>query len=170
MSQLQLLNKKAIKEINDALNRLPKEFSLARRRTVLKTAFKPFLKRAQNSAPIDSGDLVLSIDTKTFRNNKKYVFAGVVTDKKIKGVGKVDGFYAKFIEYGYTHVAWPEKGKKISKGDYNNSSPKRFKEIEAKPFLRPAWEATKDGVVKTVNKTVNRRIKSFEKRNAKNKN
>lgn len=167
---IQGFNKKAMREIQAALDKLPKEFSITRRRTILKKGLDPFINAAISKAPQDTGDLKLSIGTKTFRNNKNSVFGGVITKKKIKIGGSVgseslDAFYAKFIEFGFTHVAWPEKGKRIDKGDYSRS---RLKKVEAKPFLRPAWEETKQRVKAETIGISEKRIKAYMRKVNKN--
>lgn len=157
-------NKRELKKIREALNKLPKEFSLTRRRTILKQGLKPFINAAISKAPSKSGDLKLSIDTKTFRNNKKYVFGGVVTKKKIRiggsvGSEKLDAFYAKWIEFGFTHIAWPKDGEEVKNVDKS-----RLKEIEPSPFIRPAWDATRVQVRKRTEQIVEKRIKAYERK------
>jgi HK97 gp10 family phage protein len=155
---IQGFNRKALKEIQEAIDRLPKEFTQRRAQTVLKQGLKPFISSAKSKAPSDTGNLKGAIGIKTFRNNKRYIFAGVKTKK---GGGKGDGFYAKFLEYGFTHVAWPEKGKRIDKGDY---SADRLKKIEPKPFLRPAWDETKNRVKDETIRISEKRIKAYLKK------
>jgi hypothetical protein len=74
-----------------------------------------------------------------------------------------DGWYARLIEYGFTQIAFPEKRPK-TKHDYPASRKKR---IQPKPFLRPAWEATKNQVFKETiqgaTKSLNRWMKKVAK-------
>lgn len=160
------INKQILKEITNAISKLPNEFSLRRKRTILKQGMKPFINEAITRAPKDTGDLKLSIDTKTFRNNPNYVFGGVVTKKKIKiggsvGTEIVDGFYAKFLEYGYRQVAWAKKGQTIRKGSFSKS---QIQQIAPKPFLRPAWDSSKERVKTVTIAIAEKRIKAYLKK------
>lgn len=165
-NSIQSFNRQQIKEIQKALKGLPKEFSKRRKQTILKKGLEPFINAAISKAPKDTGDLKLSIGTKTFRNNTNGVFGGVVTKKKIKiggsvGTETVDAFYAKFIEYGYRQIAWPTKGETLRKSYISKG---RVQKIAPRPFLRPAWDATK-GQVKTVTIAVaEKRIKAYMKK------
>ena len=160
-------NKKAIKEINNALKKLPKEFSVSRKKTILKKGLQPFIRQAKSNAPVDSGELRESIGTKTFRNNKAFVFGGVTTKKNIKSVTNekitVDGFYAKFIEYGFRHIAWATKGSRIS-NNFLASFNDRITKVKAKPFLRPAWDSKHEAVKKETIELTKKRVKAYEKK------
>lgn len=164
------INAKVMRDITKALEGLPKEFTTRRRQTVAKKGLKPFINAAISRAPKKTGDLRLSIDTKVFRNNKNYVFGGVITKRKIKiggsvGSETVDGFYAKFIEYGYRQIAWPTKGETLRK---SNISKGRVQQIQPRPFLRPAWDATKEQVRTVTIAEAEKRIKAYLKKIAKN--
>lgn len=156
------------KEAEKALEALPKEFSTAKKRGIGKKGMQAFINSAKQKAPVQSGTLRASIGTKTFRNNKDYVFGGVVTNKSIKSVTgdkiKVDGFYAKFIEYGFTQIAWGTKGKTIRNGLVYKS---QMQKIEPKPFLRPAWDETRDKVKRDTIKLVIKRLRAYERKNKK---
>ena len=164
-NSIEVFNKQAYKDILLAFELLPKEFSLQRKRTILKEGVQPFLEAARNKAPKDTGVLKLSIGTKTFRNNKNGLFAGVVLKKKING-NEVDGFYAKFLEYGWTHIAWPQKGQSIKKGTVYK---KQMSEVPAErnAFLRPAWDETNERIKKRTEAIIAKRINAYEKRVAK---
>lgn len=166
--------KKDLEEIFKALDQLPKEFSLTVRRNISKKAVAPFLRQAFQNAPHDTGDLQFSIGTKTFRNNKAAIFAGVILKKKLNfggtiGTDKTDVFYAKFIEFGYTHIAWPKKGETIRNGRkglflIRDLSKKRLKKIPPRPFLRPAWNSTKDQCAKAMANETERRLKIYNRK------
>lgn len=155
-----------LESIFKALDQLPKEFSLTIRRNIAKKAVAPFINQAILNAPRKTGNLKLSIDTKTFRNNPQYIFAGVILKKKIRvggsvGTEQIDAFYAKFIEYGYTQVAWPRKGGTIRKGSFLAS---QQKVIPPRPFLRPAWDTTKSRCADEMEKQVEKRLKKYMKK------
>lgn len=144
-----------MKAFTKELERLPKSMSKARKRNVLKKGLKPFLNRAIQKAPKDTGDLALSIDYKIFRNNPNMLFAGPITKRRIriaKGQSEiVDGFYAQWIEYGYRQIAWPKKGDRIRTGRVH---PNRIQTIEPRPFIRPAWDETGNKCLETTKKEV----------------
>lgn len=170
-NSIEAFNKQALRDIRNALNNLPKEFTLAKRRNILKKGASSFIDRAKSKAPIDTGELREAIGTKTFRNNKEFVFAGVRTKGKVSGVlGKVeiDGFYAKFLEYGFRHIAWPAKGSSIKKGFLGKhlaAVDKRITKVKAKAFLRPAWDESKNQMRKDVENLTEKKIKAYERKN-----
>jgi len=155
-------NTQELKEMMKVLDSLPYEFNTRRRREILKRGVNSFVQRAKSSAPVDSGILKKNIGTKAFRNNKNSLFAGVILKGNAKDkMGRAkDGWYARLIEYGFTQISWPEKSKK--KQSYPASRKIR---IQPKPFLRPAWEATKNQVFKetieSANKSLNRWMKKI---------
>jgi HK97 gp10 family phage protein len=166
-NSIQAFNKQAMKDIKSALDKLPKEFSIRRRRTILKKGLESFINTAKSKAPVDTGQLKEAISTKTFRNNKAFVFGGVVTKGSTKSVTgekvKIDGFYAKFLEYGFDHIAWPEKGFRLDRDPIREN---RITKIPAKrhAFLRPAWDETKLKVkTDTINLT-EKRVKAYERK------
>ena len=162
-------NLKGMEAVRAALNRLPKEFTLAKRRNILKKGLQPFIQSAKNKAPVKTGTLKESIGTKVFRNNKTYVYGGVSTKKNIKTVTNekitVDGFYAKWLEYGFTHISFPEKGQTLK----NTIFPKwQTSEVKPKPFLTPAWDETKGRVRKDSINLIIKKLRRYEKKEKKN--
>ena len=146
-------NARELKEMMRTMDSLPYEFNIRRRRGILRRGLKSFVQKAKANAPVDSGILKSNIGTKAFRNNRTSLFAGVILKEKAKDkMGRAkDGWYARLIEYGFTQIAWPEKSKKVGK-----YSADRIQKIQPKPFLRPAWEATKNQVFnETIQGTTN---------------
>lgn len=157
------LDFRSYNEVIGQLSLLPKEFSPARKRTILRQGFKPFLKEAERMAPKKTGALKKAIKTKTFRNNKSSVFAGVIENsrKKLRDAAQKSVFYAYFIEFGFQHIAWPKEGETLKKG----ISPFRVKTVSPKPFIRPAWDATIDKVFQEDLKIINKRLIALYKKN-----
>lgn len=157
-------NAAQLKEMQRVMDSLPYEFDTRRRRGILRRGVKSFIKKAKENAPVKQGILKKNIGTKAFRNNRTSLFAGVILKGKAtdKWGNTKDGWYARLIEYGFTQIAWPDKRKK--KSSYDTS---RVQEIQPKPFLRPAWEATKNQVFKdtidAASKSLNRWIKKVNK-------
>ena len=160
---------KGMNSVKRALSLLPEEFTIVKKRNLLKKGVQPFIQRAKSKAPVKTGVLRESIDTKTFRNNKTWVYAGVVTDKKIKTVTNekitIDGFYAKWLEYGFTHISFPEKRQTLK----NTTFPKgHVSEVKPKPFLTPAWDETKGTVRKGTVGLILKALRRYEKKQKKN--
>ena len=159
--QIIQFNAQELKEMMKVLDSLPYEFNTRRRRSILRKGVKSFIQRAKTNAPVDSGILKNNIGTKAFRNNKNSLYAGVVLKGNAKDkMGRAkDGWYARLIEYGFTQISWPDKSKK--KTDYPASRKIR---IQPKPFLRPAWEATKNQVFKETIESANKSLKRWMKK------
>jgi HK97 gp10 family phage protein len=160
---------KGMNSVKRSLSLLPKEFGITRKRNLLKKGLDPFIQRAKSKAPVKSGVLRESIGIKTFRNNKTWIYGGVMTDKKIKTVTNekftVDGFYAKWLEFGFTHISFPEKGQTLK----NTKFPKgHVSEVAPKPFLIPAWDETKGTVRSGTVKLILKRLKAYEKKQKRN--
>jgi len=160
---------KGMSSVLRALSLLPEEFTIAKKRTLLKKGEQPFIQSAKNKTPVKTGVLRESIGTKVFRNNKKWIYAGVVTDKKIKTVTNekitIDGFYAKWVEYGFTHISFPDKGQTL----HNTYFPKsHIKPGKNQPFLTPAWDETKGKVRKETVRLILKALRRYEKKQKKN--
>ena len=160
---------KGMRSVQKALDLLPKEFGVTKKRNLLKKGIKPFIERAKSKAPVKTGVLKESIGVKTFRNNKNWVFGGVITGKNIKSVTNekitVDGFYAKWLEFGFTHISFPEKGQTLKN---TNFAPKETSWVKPKPFLIPAWDETKGTVRSGTVKLILKRLKAYEKKQKRN--
>lgn len=154
------LDKDSLELVLKQFKKLPDEFTVRRKMNILKKGMEPFLMKARQLAPVDTGGVRESIGTKKFSNNNQYLFGGVIKSKKV-GYGskkqKIDPFYAKFAEGGFRHIAWPEKGRRIKNGYYGAN---RIKQIPARPFIEPAWKKSEDQVF---NKTTELIEKAFNK-------
>ena len=160
-NSIQAFNKESFKEILMAFDSLPKEFSSRRKQTIAKKGMSPFVESAKNKAKQDTGALKLSIGTKTFRNNKNGAFGGVILKQKGNSESETtDAFYAKFLEYGWTHIAWPQKGQSIKKGTVYK---KQMSEVPAErnAFLRPAWDETRMRVQSETIKLIEKRLAAY---------
>ena len=157
-------NEIQLRRMSKQIDRLPKHFSLTRRRNFAKKSLNIYLRAAEAKAPKDTGNLSFSIKHKIFRNNKGFVFAGPIakprgsrSKKKIKN----DGWYARLIEYGFRNFAFPRKGQTIDSADV---FPSRITKVEPKPFLRPAFDATKNAVYNDLVKRVTKAVKAYQRK------
>lgn len=143
------LDKDSLELVLKQFKKIPAEFTVRRKMNILKKGMEPFLMKARQLAPVDTGATKESIGTKKFKNNNQYLFGGVLRSKKVaygSQKQKLDPFYAKFAEGGFRHIAWPEKGRRIKNGYYGAN---RIKQIPARPFIEPAWRKSEKDVFKT---------------------
>ena len=149
---------KELRAITAAIDRLPKKIDYKERRKILRKGLKPMVRAMKSKAPSKTGQLKLAIGTKTYRNNKGYVFAGPLLNKRISATiggqkfkDNLDAFYAQWLEFGFRAIAFPEKGEQIGRGKkpINPNSP-RITNIPPRPFIRPAVDASKGSVVRTI--------------------
>jgi HK97 gp10 family phage protein len=107
-------------ELERALRALPKEaFQVNAVRSAMKRAAQPTAELASATAPVDWGDLEASVAVRSTpkRDRQFDVQIGIGAAKR----GKEAAFWGLFQEFGTAHHP-------------------------AQPWLRPAWDATKDQV------------------------
>ena len=141
MTELKDIQKELNKVFKDLIE-IDKSFTERKKNNMVKRAAKGMQEDMIRRAPKKTGDLKLTIGFKKFRNNAA-VFLGVIRNKVIDiggSVGRIKidkAFIARFIEFGFTHIAWPRKGKRVGNPIY---SANQYKWIEGKPFIRPAFD------------------------------
>lgn len=126
------------RELERALNELPKTTGKNVLRRVAKGALEPMAERARGMAPVERGDLRASIKVSERRTRR---VARINRFDKNTGVemamGPVSGGgvlnYATFAEFGTVDTA-------------------------AKPFMRPAWDGGKDDALEYVKANLGREI------------
>jgi HK97 gp10 family phage protein len=126
---------KGFDDINRILDALPKALGPKVVRKCLRDGVKPLIAAARANTPQDTGNLKKSIGV--INGKKKQAGAIIVGPRRGKGKTS-DGWHAHFFEYGVT----PRIVKKPTKGHYKKGTV--LGPIEAKPFMRPAWDTTKD--------------------------
>ncbi len=124
------------KELEEALNQLPKSMGKSALRAVLKKAAKPVVSAAKLYAPVLSGDLrdSITVGSSLVRSRKRFqqkvgaaqVFVGPTWPK---------GAQAHLIEFGHRLVSHA--------GQF-------IRHIPAQPFLRPAWDENKERVLQII--------------------
>lgn len=140
---------RAIKELGDKITHGPAK-------KALEAAVQPMVDRMKQMAPVETGALRESIGFKTKRYRRSKNTLALVGPKSgtmwqtgpdTVTMGRNPARYAHLVEYGHAqvHGGRKTKGKSIRK---NTISGKGF--IEPKPFMRPAWDATKDQVYDTI--------------------
>ena len=140
-------------EIVKLLDQIPNAYNSKAVRGLIKYAVKPMIEEAQRKAPralkphkgkygwVEPGNLSKSIWTIDMKRSRKVT---LIVGPRVKGAfGKArSGYYGMFLERG-------------------------TKNIKARPFMRPAWDAKKDEVIrrfeqdaiKIFQKTINRLTK-----------
>ena len=142
-----------LSEMNKALKKLDAKVATKISRAGLAEAAKVMRKEMRARAPRDSGNLRKNIKYKLKRFQRRGYKGSVGVMSK--------AFYASFIEYGSS----PHKikgvaieGKPFASVDHPG--------IEAKPFLRPAFEAKKEAAIKAIGPKVWAMIKKEAKKKA----
>lgn len=102
------------------------------------------VKVARRKAPRKTGNLRKSIGIRT---GKRKDTASVLVGPRLKG--KYKGWYAHFVEFGVSGIGRFKKRRKS--GDFQKVTGSRFvyryrSDISAKPFMRPAYDQTKDQI------------------------
>jgi len=154
-----------VERVIKKLNTIPKQYRTKTRKQILKEASAPLVAVAQQKAPTSDGNrprtitlknggkveyhpgnLELSIRVLNFRKSPS-VFVGPKFRKRRKGGDtygankrKTDAYYAGFIEFGTSKMA-------------------------AQPFMRPAYDQTKNQVVSQIEKGIERELKKWIAKN-----
>lgn len=113
------------------LSALPGKLQRKAFRTASRRAGKIYAEAAKARAPVDTGQLRRSIKVRALKRSRTAVGVTVGTSKK-DYTG--DQFYAAFIEYGH------KLGKRKRGGNAGDSDNR--KQVPAKPFMRPAFDAS----------------------------
>jgi HK97 gp10 family phage protein len=137
-----------LKELRIALIRtVPQHFQGKVLQKALAAGAKPMIADAQIRAPVKTGKLERSIysyrDRRGSTRTKESRFIGVGTK------GKLGAFYWKFIEFGRGVISTTGRTLGTPESGFFG---KTVRAVPAKPFLRPAFEATKNqsvAVIKT---------------------
>lgn len=136
---------KGIDEILDSLNELPKAASVAVMRKAAVKALAPFVAVAQDLAPRKSGNLSDSVEVTTKIKKSQRTRRDAEVTVYAGPAGK-QGAHGHLIEFGTS-------------------------KMPAHPFVRPAWERTKELVVENFNREIwdalLKSIRSIRKRAAK---
>jgi len=139
-------------EILQLLDRLPRAFESKAVRKLIKYAVDPLVKKARELAKpakrahkgkygmVTPGTLSRSIGTIDMKRSRKVALVVGPRGKGAFGKNR-SGFYGSWVEFGHDT-------RRNSSGKF--LSTKRGKEVtghvEAKPFMRPAWDLTHDEV------------------------
>ena len=146
-----------LKELAEELKRFPEEISAKMLRGAFGEAAKPVVAAAQRNAPVDSGRLQLKIGKQTaLKGDQLFVRVGVLlqTKKQIarklerKKLGTAaagivlthDPYYDFMVEYGTKHQA-------------------------PQPFLRPAFDSTKEEFIAVLKSQITSRIDRYKQKN-----
>lgn len=135
------------RELEHALNQLPKSTGKSVLRRVAKGALEPMAERARSLAPVESGGLRDSIQVserrtrRAARQNRFDRNTGIeISMGPVSGGGVLN--YATFIEFG--------------NGD-----------LRAQPYMRPAWDGGKNNSLEYVQANLGREIAQAARRLAK---
>lgn len=177
------INMIGLKELEQILKQMPDQFNYKFLTGAHKTALKPFIEEAKRRAPVgdkrvvskkyasrshEAGNLRDSIGVGLAPRSRKLagVWAGPRADY-FRGSKKNNAFYAHMVEFGHFTRKSPKGlayGEKLLKW-YKTGEGDAF--VRPQPFMRPAWDATKGGIVKNISTTYIERMKKLIKRLAK---
>ena len=129
-----------LEEVRASFDRLPDAVKNRVQKFAMKKAAAPVMAKARANAPVRSGKLRDSIVVRPLKRKRKSRVIGVKVGPSA-GLYKGDEYYAAFIEFGYeaTERYQDSRGRWHSKKRGTATTP-----VEAKPFLRPALDQTKD--------------------------
>lgn len=155
---------KGAKELFAFLNQLPVNVEKNIMRSALRAGASVIAKQAKANVPVKMGGLKASI--RTGSNVRKggaeaYVRAG---GRKNKANSKDNSaFYANFVEFGTAaHMIYPATKKKLKFKAKDGST--RFanfvlhKGAQARPFMRPAYDAKSEEAILAVTKRIRQRL------------
>ena len=155
---------KGAKELFDFLNQLPLKVEKNIMRSALRAGASVIAKEAKTLAPVKMGGLKASI--RTGSNAKKggaeaYVRAGGRKNKAKSSDNSA--FYAQFVEFGTAaHMIYPTKQKKLKfKAKDGTTKFANFvlhKGAQAKPFMRPAYDAKSEEAILAVTNRIKQRL------------
>lgn len=150
---------RGVKETNEILTRLPREIERRVVRAALLKGARIVAARIRAMAPFEEGNIKKNVRARLATASEVAKLQGLKTRSAIRGfsrsgafqqslpialagVGK-RGWYARLIEYGW----WLSKHRKVigtkASGKPQKAKSERIKFIPARPFIRPAYEATK---------------------------
>ena len=140
-----------VAEIRKCLAGMPKELNDRFMQTVHTQAVKPTIERMKLTAPEGpNGDLVDSIGVvKATRSSLANRDLGAINAGARRG-GRYKGYHAHLVEYG-------TKPRKNKRGANRGVMPK-------KPFAYPAWMATKDKVLGSINEITGKKLVNYMRR------
>lgn len=138
---VEIVKIEGLRELEKALNDLPKATQRNVLRRALKKVAEPIEKDAQQKAPYLTGRLKLSIVT------------GTQLTRRQKADARKDGPY-----FAEVHVGTAS----------GHGIPQEFGTVDhpAQPFMRPAWEANKQGALDGIKKEIRAEIDKAQNRRA----
>lgn len=145
------LKVEGFKDLEAALLALPRSTARNVSRRAMAKALAPVESAAKAAAPRDSGQLADSITVSTklskrqaSQNRKEAVRLGISRDALIMHVGANALPHAHLIEFG-TGPRYHKSGKYVGR-------------VAPQPFMRPAWDANRQGVLDSLSQSIRAEI------------
>ena len=132
---------KGAEQIEKALLNLDRKLARKIVRKALRPALKPILAKARALVPVESGALRKSLKLATGRRKRGEFKMIVWSGEKGMKLNTGEAFYGAFLELGHKYGKRPSKSVNKKTGDSRAIIP-------AKPFLRPAFDAGKERMIK----------------------
>lgn len=161
-----------LRELNKALNQLEGKVASSISRSAISAAGKDVAEAARSRVPVETGNLKRSISVRTLRLGRTG-YAAKVGPMKRKFRGRVeigagtfgsltqiaDGWYGHLVEFGTAPHLIPKRGSKVVKVNGKLvRGPVQHPGTPPRPFMRPAWQATKGQLVHKMGRVMWRRI------------
>lgn len=147
-------------QLNYILSKLPVELEKKALLPGLRQAAKPLIAAMKSKVPKRTGSGAKSIGLVVVKGKKAAIKVGPRTGKGLKN----DGWYLRFVEYG-TKTRQPRGSRKnarlkIPSGD-GYVYPYSAEGMKPQPFVRPAYDETKEQIVKEMGNNIARSIERF---------
>jgi HK97 gp10 family phage protein len=142
-----------VKEIDRVLKGLPRQLQDRVLAAAHRDAAKPLVNAMKAGAPKGSGTIAKNIGTSKVPKRSAAVLGETDVGPKKRG------YVARFVERGTKARVLKGKGK-YPRGTGRGK-------INAKPFLEPAFNATKEAVINGISESVGKKLLSFMKRTIK---
>lgn len=149
MAELQI---KGLAELHKVLQSLPEELEKKVLRNALRAGANEFKKAAQAQVPVKSGALRNSIRVKASARKGRWRLRATVT------AGNAEAYYAHMVEFGTAaHMIKPAKGKALAFLGLAREGAEH-PGAQAKPFMRPAFDAGSDAAINAFAESVRKRL------------
>lgn len=175
-----------LRDLNRALKRLDGKVASSISRSGIAAAGKKVQRATQVLVPKDTGNLAASIGVRTFKLGRTGYAAHVKPMRRRfsrqieiaagfsgKFTAEADGYYAHMVEFGTRPHLIPYKGQKLKRGPNRTkvarnqklkiggrwvTGPVQHPGTAPRPFMRPAWQATKGRLPDEMMRVMWRRI------------
>jgi len=125
-------------------------------RPAMQDSVNKLQKEIMQNVPVNTGNLKSLITSHVAKN-------GLRGEVGLRGKkAREKGFYARFIEYGTKGHKVDASKKVLSSGSNTFGTSANIPAQPARPFLQPAWDNEKHGIIARINKVIEGSIKKAQ--------